>query len=256
MNKEKLLQLFKKTNGASYKKLSELTGIPKSTLHSLSSKFNIDKNQFKFNHNFFSSINNESTAYWLGFLMADGCVCAPSHSHKKPFLTVLLGIKDKCHLEKLMNAFNSKNKIHFYTDKHNIKTCSIRLYSHILCNDLQKLGCHPNKSLNLQFPTIPNFLQHHFIRGYIDGDGCICYRKNGNRRNLSINITGTLQFLTKTQSIFNEQLDISFKKLQNAGRNKSLTINGNKQSIKILQWIYYNSNICLERKYNIYINNI
>lgn len=32
---------------------------------------------YYFNENFFEKINNELSAYWLGFLYADGCILTP-----------------------------------------------------------------------------------------------------------------------------------------------------------------------------------
>ena len=42
-----------------------------------------------------------------------------------------------------------------------------------MCKDLTNLGCCPNKTRALKFPNIPNSLYKHFIRGFLDGDGCI-----------------------------------------------------------------------------------
>lgn len=51
---------------------------------------------YKYNRNFFESINTESQAYWAGFIAADGNV-------RKDFLKmrIELNIKDKNHLFKL-----------------------------------------------------------------------------------------------------------------------------------------------------------
>lgn len=41
-----------------------------------------------------------------------------------------------------------------------------------MCEDLINLGCVPNKSLILKFPTfdiVPEKYMSHFIRGYFDG---------------------------------------------------------------------------------------
>ena len=125
----------------------------------------------------------------------------------------------------------------------------MRYYSNKLCNDLIKLGCTPRKSLTLEFPDIATNFHRHFIRGYIDGDGCISFRKNGHRRNLQITIVGTEPFLNTLQFLFFKELGIKYKKLQNKGRAKGLTINGNLQCKKLVDWLYIDSNICLERKY-------
>lgn len=56
-----------------------------------------------------------------------------------------------------------------------------------MANDLINLGCIPRKTLVLKFPnesTVPKQLIKHFIRGYMDGDGCIStyYKKRKERK--------------------------------------------------------------------------
>ena len=52
----------------------------------------------------------------------------------------------------------------------------INIVSKQLKKDLIQAGCTCTKSLTLTFPSeniIPKHLQHHFIRGYFDGDGSV-----------------------------------------------------------------------------------
>ena len=63
-------------------------------------------------------------------------------------------------------------------------------------NALKEKGCVPNKSLILKFPDSVIFsnkdLIRHFIRGYIDGDGCLCITQN----KCILSILGTQEFLS------------------------------------------------------------
>lgn len=63
-------------------------------------------NLASFNHNFFEVIDTEEKAYWLGFIMADGCVSI-THSPK-----VLLGVaeKDAEHIREFHYVLNSSIK--------------------------------------------------------------------------------------------------------------------------------------------------
>lgn len=50
--------------------------------------------------------------------------------------------------------------------------------------DLCNLGCIPQKSLTLTFPTcLPENLMASFILGYFDGDGCVW---NGKRKKMLV----------------------------------------------------------------------
>lgn len=120
------------------------------------------------------------------------------------------------------------------------------------------LGCVPNKSLILKFPTkeqVPNELIHHFVRGYFDGDGCF-YLKN---IFFNIEIVGNNNFL-KILSLKLKEKNIentiySFSKNKNV---KRIIINKKESKLNFINYIYSNSNIYLNRKHNIiapYISN-
>ena len=70
-------------------------------------------------------------------------------------------------------------------------------------NRLIELGCVPQKSLILRFPSLTIFssvnLIRHFVRGYVDGDGSLSYTTTGR---LVIYIIGTKEFLSKIISLF------------------------------------------------------
>lgn len=44
--------------------------------------------------------------------------------------------------------------------------------------DLLKLGLHPRKSIDVEFPNVPSAMVRHFIRGCWDGDGSVYLRSN------------------------------------------------------------------------------
>ena len=123
---------------------------------------------------------------------------------------------------------------------------------------LYNKGCIPQKSLKLKFPDkniLPLNLYNHFIRGYIDGDGCIYINKNtkGNKK-LNLSVLGTKEFLKHLLFIFNR----TDKKLHLNSRDKTKVTNcyfiefGNKDSIRICDYLYNNAEIYLERKFEKY----
>lgn len=77
----------------------------------------------------------------------------------------------------------------------------------------------------LKYPTwLDSTLEHHFIRGYFDGDGSIGLynRKDRNSKVLSITIAGTKNFLLGIKSFINNKGNIG--KLKNI---HVLSFNGN-----------------------------
>lgn len=50
------------------------------------------------------------------------------------------------------------------------------------------------------FGNVTNFL--HFIRGYIDGDGCLCVYKDNNKVRTCLSLVGTENFLRAINHVF------------------------------------------------------
>ena len=199
------------------------------------------------NSSIFEKIDTEEKAYWLGFLYADGSV----YKNNKGYYRFELGLaeKDLIHIKKFKKFVNSKHDI-----KYRVKTKSFRLVfsDPQFTKNLIDLGCVPNKSLILKFPTeeqVPLELQKHFIRGYFDGDGCISYRKSGGSPGISI--MGTLEFLLKLNEVFNNLAAIAKKDKRHL--NNTYTLRFRVQpGINFLYLIYNDSNIFLTRKYEKY----
>ena len=121
-----------------------------------------------------------------------------------------------------------------------------------LWNTLNNLGCTPRKSLILKFPQKEIFqdksLIRHFIRGYFDGDGCLSYIKSIKTFSPVCEFLGTKEFLEslKNYCFILENKNIHRKSNENV---YGITCSHNEAS-KLLHYLYDNSNIYLQRKYN------
>lgn len=209
--------------------------------------------KYEVNQNYFSVIDNEFKAYWLGFLYADGCVRLNNSNGKKTnSLSLGLASIDIEHIQKFRDSIQATNKIEhkehlggkYHSDRITITNAKI-------CEDLNELGCTPRKSLTLTFPSceqMPNNMVRHFIRGYFDGDGCI--HINLNKRTVSLSFIGTKDFLNTMQDILCNELNITKTKMQDRKDNKALSIMwGDIYSIeKIYKYLYKDCNIYLDRK--------
>ena len=118
---------------------------------------------------------------------------------------------------------------------------------------LLKMGCGEQKSLTLCFPNnIPDVLLRHFIRGYIDGDGCFTFiDKDRKMPTLKINILGTYEFLERLSEIFG-----SSKPKKTKSKVFKLDISGNTKALAIANWLYRDAAIFLTRKRNIFIKHL
>lgn len=210
------------------------------------------------NTEFFKKIDSEASAYFLGFLYSDGCVQIKNNTY-----TVSLKLKsnDQIILEQFRNIMSPSSPIKITQNKGSSNTYSyFRINQKEICEQLIFHGCIPNKSLILQFPeTVPNKLISHFLRGYSDGDGTIYKNHFKNKKTINTiwKIISTKQFCNQVANILKEQLDINCS--QSLSRPKTnqittaLSVGGNLQTKKLLDWMYQGATVYLPRKYDKYL---
>lgn len=210
------------------------------------------------NEAFFEVINTEEKAYWLGFLYADGYVGEKLRNNKVKSMSLSLCLAkiDEKHLHKFAKSLNSDALVKDKISKCNGKefmSCKITIYSTKMCRDLVKLGCTPRKGNFLKFPTediVSDDLLPHFVRGYIDGDGCIMHNKNKNGGRLMV--LGTYDFLTGMI----ERMGWRKKRLTQANKTSapifSIDYSAKEETAKMLNDLYANASIYLDRKYKKY----
>lgn len=215
----------------------------------------IKTSRISFNDSVFDIIDTEEKAYWLGFLYADGCV-----SSSRNEIEISLQGLDIYHLYKFKLFTNSKNKPILYLEKP--FRCRFSLSSNKIKERLIQLGCTPQKSLTLKFPDESIFkdksLIRHFIRGYFDGDGCLSYTYTNPRISDKITIScsfiGTRDFLEKLNKIFIELgCHGNFYHDRRHSENIWNLDFSKNNSVMLCNYLYDNSSIYLERKYQKYI---
>lgn len=268
-NKEKSQEIIKLyQEGYSSLKIAKIYDTTYNTIIRILDKNNIPRRsnkinsrQYNLNHNFFNNIDNEEKAYWLGFLYADGYLSF-TLDDKRPrkIVGLSLGIKDINHLNKFNTCLESTYSIKIYTNTGFVKqgypaTKYGRLCftSDQLFDDLAKLGCIEHKTQTLKFPTeeqVPQYLLHHFLRGFMDGDGSIkiTQPKDNKCIRFGLDFCGTTEMLDGIQKFFNTQLKLS-KRHKNKTNNYSLSYGGNQSVYKKLLMLYKDATIYLDRKY-------
>ena len=193
------------------------------------------------NNDIFTQIDTEEKAYWLGFLYADGYIGLTDNRIE---LTLQLG--DLEHVEKFKSFLKSECKV-----SSNSYRCRLSVKNKKIKNDLINLGCVPQKSLILAYPSyeqVPKPLMRHFIRGYFDGDGCLCVTD----KTKSIDILGTYDFLY--QPCVESDLDTSKIYVSKSKSNKVYRIVlGSKIDLYTFSnYVYEEANVYLDRKYDKY----
>ena len=200
------------------------------------------------NHNFFEKIDTEEKSYWLGFIMADGCM------NDKGNKTLLINLSDRDgkHLEKFSQVFGKS--IYRYKDKNGFDKAIFQIRSDKMWGDLLYIGAEPRKTYGNSievFNSVKDDLIVHFVRGFFDGDGCITFSKynNESKYGCKISFAGTKNFLIKIREIILDKIGLS-KENTLCHQEGCFVLNwgGIKQIQAFYNWIYKGATIFLERK--------
>jgi hypothetical protein len=214
-----------------------------------------NKRIYNVNDLFFNELN-EKSAYWLGFIYADGYI-----SKTENCIRITLSVKDEGHLLKFKNDIQSESPITYHMNRYSenyplTKKARVSIFSKQIKEDLSKLGCNPKKSLNCRFPELPQNLIPHFIRGYFDGDGSVyTIKPYGRMRNSSIGIS----FIGTEEFIYVLKDKLEFPKEKGIRKDKRLNVNirilefaGYNIVEKFRNYIYNNATVFLDRKKEIF----
>lgn len=140
------------------------------------------------NARFFRDVN-PLTAYFAGFLAADGCVYV---NHGAARLVVSLQARDLGHLEKLRTAISYGGPIKvLHQNGRSYVTMVVAGVSEMLDDLRRNFNITPRKTYSLRPPTsLDEVNALAFIMGLIDGDGHVSVK-----RGLAIGLTGTRAML-------------------------------------------------------------
>lgn len=244
--------------------IGRICGVSGDTIEYWRKKFNIPKsNKGKqaarkhiINQKYFEIIDSEHKAYWLGFLMADGCVSKTSKNGPYNRFEINIKEEDIELLEQLNNDMNSTYEIKTFISKNKKRNfessmCSLRINSKKMTDDLILHGIVPNKTGKEKLPSsVPEEYVKDFIRGFFDGDGSIT--SNGTFRICS----SSKELLESFNVYFYNTLGIKLTIYDSNNYNipfYTFDSNNKNNNLLILSHIYTNATVYLDRKYKRYM---
>lgn len=193
------------------------------------------------NEDYFEVIDTEHKAYWLGFIMGDGCV-----SNNK---TLSIGLKnsDVDILEKFKADIGYQGNIYEYEIKNKYKACSMSITSKKIFNDLGKYGVVPNKTYTMTFPfdEVPKKYYFHVLRGIFDADGSL---PKSNNKVMGMSICGTKELIEDICVILKAQKSHVYIR-EDLVNFSELRCHKRQETLRMLNLIYSNANIYMKRKY-------
>lgn len=246
-NKEQVENMYKELKSTS--KMSDVMNCSKQTvirlmdLYSIKRNIKIGNKKHFFNESYFEVIDTEEKAYWLGFIMADGCVYIGTGNTKR--LQINLKYDDVSHLNKFQKAIGSDYSIQRKRVS-NSSVAILKINSTKMCNDLVSLGVIERKSIICKFPKIDRDLERHFIRGYFDGDGHVALNICDRVRK-EFSIVGGDEMITS----IGKKLNINKYSKKNS-KVKIIAATSKKDLIYIHEYLYKDSTIYMNRKKKTY----
>ena len=230
----------------------------------------------KFNINYFDIIDDEHKAYWIGFIWSDGYLGYRIRDNGREEYNLKLSLmeSDYQHLEKFNKDLDGKYCVHFYkigkkAYQTNQKEARLFITNKYFGENLKsKYGIIPHRE---DFTKIANNtpfqLAKHLIRGIVDADGSFtAYKVLDNKKirdKYSISICGaetTLRFIEQhliKQGLINNVERKLDKRHKEPDRDKGcyiLHISGKKNVTDVLNYLYGDATIYLDRKYQKYLN--
>lgn len=219
---------------------------------------NTEYRDYSIDCTYFDEINTANKAYVLGFLYADGNV-----SKRKNNIQLSLQENDREVLEKIRKDMKYSAELEYrdfvqYNEKTGLKTrnqYALIIHCKQLHDSLIKLGVVPRKTHIIKYPDFLSEEMHrHFIRGVLDGDGCIHKPYGDYDKHKNVDINGTYDFCCGLAKIVNDTIGVHCSIIKTAKNRTTYraAISGGNNVCKFLDWIYENADIYLERKYQLY----
>lgn len=234
----------------SYKEIADSLGFSERQIRGKINNMGLSKNR-KYNLDFFKNINSANKAYWLGFIYADGNIFNGA-------LNIEVKYDDEEILHSFIKDFNSnisltqrERDITFNGYSYHTHTSLIRIYCKEVCKQLVEHGIVPNKTYRPEYPRCSQYFWH-FVRGFLDGDGCLHVDKNGR---IIISFTNPNEsFLRYLNDEINTRLSIKGYIYKEKEWKYKLYYNRQEDVKQILECIYdlTECNNLLKRKYNVY----
>lgn len=195
---------------------------------------------------FFSNIDTEVKAYWLGFITTDGCVLGDNR------LVINLGVADRGHLSKLLADLGClERKIYTYLNNKGCEYDSVHINSKEIVRDLKQLGIMNRKTFTVKPWSGPPELMRHYWRGCVDGDGWICNRMTSGKyknRILGVGFCGNTYMVEGFRDFVASMLGEAPLITPDKTIFK-LYVGGIRNPSKLADILYGNAKVFLDRKY-------
>ncbi len=212
--------------------------------------------KYAVNEDFFKEWN-VIMAYVLGYWYADGSMYP---SVRGSYINV--SSVDKFSIENIKKWLESEHTIRTENSKwpNGRIRFVLRIGNKTLYEGLLKLGLYPSKSLTVRMPSIPREFIKDFVRGYLDGDGCVYLgMAKGKKQAIIIHkmsvifTSGSKSFLEDLLNVLRTELNLRQTKIYKSHRAFQLRF-CTTDSVKLFKFMYKDTpeGFFFSRKFEVY----
>lgn len=252
--------------GLTVSEIAKQLGKNMSSVSSVVKRFNLTPKKSYINtldHTFFDNIDTPEKAYLLGFFIADGCINTDTERTKGRFSInqseddkeIVQAFKKYLNVPSDIQIVNSKSGVKNRKTQHRLRWTSP--YMRDALRNTYNITSNKTLDIEFQFPIelIPENLQGHFVRGFIDGDGYM--GDNGQEGNFSISVVGTsVKFITLIGDLVSKATGMSYSISTTQGKTCEYyslrwscdRVNKLEKITKLRTYLYNNASIYLTRK--------
>jgi len=204
----------------------------------------------------FEKIDDTATAYWVGYLLADGTIWRGYICLRTIDKNLLMQFKHfiGCNLPIVESPCNTN-----WSTKNIL--WDFRIHCNRMVDDLKQYGVIHGKTHKKRIKNIPEKFISHFVRGFFDGDGCVNVSKPNHYLetwipSIQVSFTSNKSMLEDIQLILHHLGLVSMTKItQNKTCPKTYAlVYSSAVARNILKWMYKDATCFLPRKKRIYDN--
>ena len=186
--------------------------------------------------------HNEAAAYWIGFLMGDGCVAVNKTSS---YVMLGLSVVDRKHVEAFRQFIGCSNPVAVQpAGKRNGPMATFSVASNALVQSLRRFGVIRHKTHVAKVIGLAS--NRHFWRGVVDADGWVGFARRRSTLHPSLSLVGARPLINQFASFARSFSDVTAS--VNPCRDSWQFCPRGHYAVQIIHHIYADCQIALPRK--------
>ena len=245
------------------KKISDIAkafGVTNSTIYTrlnrrygpLGKERAVNKRKYTVDESFFEIIDTQEKAYVMGWFYSDG-----SNSVSPNVAKIDVAADSEDILHKIKEAIGSnarikpiKNSANSYAGENAQMLYRLGIYNKLVSKQIAALGICGNMTYTRTWPEwLSEDLEPHFIRGLIDGDGCISI---GKKKGFTISYYGTKMMCEGFSKVLSK-IGVDHRHQTDKNGHHFIRIMKQAECVKFADYIYNDATIYLNRKHDKYL---